>query len=190
LLDDLERWLRASHEKFSRKSDTAALILYALSLSPALLRYCDNGVIEIDNSTAERALRGIAIVRRNYLFSGADSGGEHAAAIYSRIGSAKLNGVDPEAWLRHLLMQIADHGINHVDQLLPWDCPSRGACLNYTSLPSEVMPSSIKSARCSRRWWGDAYLSHLVASPRRRAMRGDFCDFWITKPDELSIPSR
>jgi transposase len=121
LLDDLEHWLRASLEKLSRKSDTAAAIQYALNLWPALLRYCDDGLIEIDNSAAERALRGVAIGRRNYLFAGADSGGERAAAIYSLLGTAKLNGVDPEAWLRHVLTQIADHPVNRVDDFLPWN---------------------------------------------------------------------
>lgn len=81
-------------------------------LWPALLRYCDDGVIEIDNSAAERALRGVAIGRRNYLFAGADSGGERAAAIDSLLGTAKLNGIDPEAWLRHLLANSAEHPIN------------------------------------------------------------------------------
>ena len=122
LLDDLERWLRATLDTLSRKSDTAAAILYALKLWPALLRYCDDGAIEIDNSAAERALRGVAIGRRNYLFAGADSGGERAAAIYSLIGTAKLNGVDPEAWLRHVLTHIADHPVNRVDEFLPWNC--------------------------------------------------------------------
>jgi transposase len=122
LLDDFGGWLRATLEKLSRKSDTAAAIQYALNLWPALLRYCDDGIIEIDNSAAERALRGVAIGRRNYLFAGADSGGERAAAIYSLIGTAKLNGVDPEAWLRHVLANIADHPVNRVDDFLPWNC--------------------------------------------------------------------
>lgn len=69
-------------------------------------------MIEIDNSAAERALRGVAIGRRNYLFAGADSGGERAAAIDSLLGTAKLNGIDPEAWLRHLLANSAEHPIN------------------------------------------------------------------------------
>jgi len=122
LLDDLERWLRTTLETLSRKSDTAAAILYSLKLWPALLRYCDDGAIEIDNSAAERALRGVAIGRRNYLFAGADSGGERAAAIYSLIGTAKLNGIDPEAWLRHVLTHIADHPVSRVDDFLPWNC--------------------------------------------------------------------
>jgi transposase len=79
-------------EKLSPKSDSSAAILYAPNLWPALLLYCDNGVIEIDNPAAERALRGIAIGRRNYLFAGAESVGERAAAIYSLIGTARLRG--------------------------------------------------------------------------------------------------
>ena len=125
LLDDFGGWLRATLEKLSRKSDTAAAIQYALNLWPALLRYCDDGIIEIDNSAAERALRGVAIGRRNYLFAGADSGGERAAAIYSLIGTAKLNSVDPEAWLRHVLAHIAEHPVNRVADFLPWNCAAQ-----------------------------------------------------------------
>jgi len=124
LLDDLEAWLRAILGTLSRKSDTTAAIMYALNLWPALTRYCDDGIVEIDNSAAERALRAIAIGRRNYLFAGADSGGERAAAIYTLIGTAKLNGIDPEAYLRHVLTHIADHPVNRVDEFLPWNVAS------------------------------------------------------------------
>ena len=122
LIDDFEVWLRATLLKLSRKSDTTAAIMYALNLWPALKRYCGDGRIEIDNSAAERALRGVAIGRRNYLFAGADTGGERAAAMYTLIGSAKLNGVDPQAWLRHVLTHIADHPVNQVADFLPWNC--------------------------------------------------------------------
>jgi len=125
LLDDLERWLQATLATLSRKSDTAAAILYALKLWPALTRYADDGRIEIDNSAAERALRGVALGRRNFLFAGADSGGERAAAMYGLIGTAKLNGIDPEAWLRHVLTHIADHPVNRVDDFLPWNCAGK-----------------------------------------------------------------
>jgi hypothetical protein len=121
LLDDLRHWLNATLVTLSRKSDTAAAILYALKLWPALIRYADDVSIEIDNSAAERALRGVALGRRNFLFAGADSGGERAAAMYGLIGTAKLNGVDPEAWLRHVLERIAEHPVNRVHDFLPWN---------------------------------------------------------------------
>lgn len=84
------------------------------------MRYCDGGQSEIDNLPVERALRGVAIGRRDYLFAGADSGGDRGAAIYSLIGTAKLSGIDPQAYLRHVLGRIADHRINRIDDLLPW----------------------------------------------------------------------
>lgn len=120
LLDSLESWLRERLELLSRKSDTTAAINYALNQWQALTRYCDDGVIEIDNNAAERSLRAVALGRKNYLFAGADSGGERAAAMYSLIGSARLNGIDPEAWLRHVLTHIADYPITRVEDFLPW----------------------------------------------------------------------
>ena len=121
LLESLRQWFEATLPKLSRKSDTTAAIRYALFRWEALVRYCDDGCIEIDNNAAERALRAVALGRKNYLFAGSDSGGERAAAIYSLIGSAKLNSLDPEAYLRYVLTHIADHPISHVDQLLPWN---------------------------------------------------------------------
>jgi hypothetical protein len=116
----LHLWLQQVLATVSRKSEAASAILYTLTLWPALTRYCNDGRIEIDNSAAERALRGVALGRRNYLFAGSDAGGAHAAAIYSLIGTAKLNGVDPQAWLTHVLTYIADHPVNRVGDFLPW----------------------------------------------------------------------
>lgn len=86
-----------------------------------MTRYCEDGRIEIDNNIAERSLRPIALGRKNYLFAGSDAGGERAAIIYSLLGTAKLNGIDPEAYLRYVLERIAEHPINRVDDLLPWN---------------------------------------------------------------------
>jgi transposase len=126
LLQSLHNWFEVSLTKLSRKSDTTAAIRYALGLWPALTRYCDDGRLEIDNNAAERALRAVALGRKNYLFAGSDTGGERAAAIYSLIGSAKLNGIDPEAYLREVLTRIADHPVNRIADLLPWNIAPAG----------------------------------------------------------------
>ena len=121
LLESLKQWLEETLCKLSRKSDTALAVRYARERWDALLRYVDDGRIEIDNNAAERALRVVALGRKNYLFAGSDAGGERAAAIYSLIGTANLNGINPEAYLRDVLARIADHPINRIDELLPWN---------------------------------------------------------------------
>lgn len=125
--------MEKSLRSLSPKSETAGAIRYALSRWRALTRYLDDGRLEIDNSAAERALRAVALGRKNYLFAGSDAGGDRAAAFYSLIGSAKLNGLDPELWLRTVLTRIASHPVNRIDELLPWnlaadfESPGKGA---------------------------------------------------------------
>ena len=121
LLEAMQAWLKATLGKLSQKSDVAVAIRYALERWSALLQYCEDGRAEMDNNAAERALRAVALGRKNYLFAGSDAGGERAAAIYSLLGSAKLNGIDPEAYLSAVLRQIADHPINRITELLPWN---------------------------------------------------------------------
>jgi transposase len=129
LTDALHAWLAAMKPKLSPKSDLAAAIRYALSRWKALTRFLIDGRLEIDNNAAERAIRPLALGRKNYLFAGSDAGGERAAAIYSLITTAKLNGLDPEAYLRHVISCIADHPINRIADLLPWN----GASANQTA---------------------------------------------------------
>ena len=119
-LAELQAWFIETRAQLSKKSELAGAIYYALSRWRALTRYCEDGRIEIDNNAAERSLRKVALGRKNYLFAGADSGGERAAAIYSLLGTAKLNGLDPEGYLRYVLTHVAEHPINRIEELLPW----------------------------------------------------------------------
>ena len=121
LLDSLKAWLEDTRAKVSGRSDIAAAIRYTLSRWAALSRYVEDGTIAIDNNPVERAMRPIALGRKNWLFAGSDAGGERAAAIYSLIETAKLNGLDPEAYLRDVFGRIADHPVNRICQLLPWN---------------------------------------------------------------------
>jgi transposase len=120
LLANLKIWLDQTLQTLSQKSATAQAIRYLLTRWEAFTRYSDDGRIEIDNNAAERALRCVALGRKNFLFAGSDAGGERAAALYSLLGSAKLNGYDPEAFLREVLVRIAEHPIDRIGELLPW----------------------------------------------------------------------
>jgi hypothetical protein len=112
--------------KLSAKAPLADAFRYALTRREALSRFLTDGRLEVDNNIAENAIRSIALGRKNYLFAGSDTGGERAAAIYTIIQTAKLNGINPEAYLCDTLARIAEgHPINRIDELLPW----RGAYL-------------------------------------------------------------
>jgi transposase len=120
-VQELHQWLLDQLPTLSKKSVTADAIRYALNQWEALVRFLENGAIEIDNNAAERSLRSVAIGRKNYLFLGSDAGGDRAATLYSLLGTAKLNGINPEAYLTHVLTVIADHPVNQVSELLPWN---------------------------------------------------------------------
>jgi len=139
LLQAMKAWIDRQLPTLSQKSEMAKAFRYNLNRWGALERYAHDGRIEIDNNAAERALRCVALGRKNFLFAGSDAGGERAAAIYSLIGSAKLNGHNPEAFLRDVLARIANHPINRISELLPWNLRSA----NVDALSADGGPTQL-----------------------------------------------
>ena len=121
IFDDLEEWLQAQLPKISGKSPLAKAIRYALNRMPKTRPYLDNGFLELDNNSAERAMKPVAIGRKNWMFAGSERGGNSMAIAITLIETAKLNKVDPQAWLTDVLSRIADHKITKLDELLPWN---------------------------------------------------------------------
>jgi len=121
LVEELETWMRAARAKLSRHSDVAKAMDYMLKRWETFTRFLADGRICLTNNAAERALRGIALGRKCWLFAGSDRGGERAAAMFSLIVTCKLNGVDPRAWLADMLARIADHPASRLHELLPWN---------------------------------------------------------------------
>ena len=120
VFDDLEAWLAQQLARVSGKSPLAAAIRYALTRMARMRPYLASGILELDNNAAERGMRAIALGRKNYLFVGSEAGGKAAAIAYTLIETAKLNRVDPQAWLADTLARIPDYKITKVDELLPW----------------------------------------------------------------------
>lgn len=121
IAEALAAWADETVRKLSRKSELAAAFRYMRARWAALVRCFDDGRLALDNNPAERALRGIAIGRKNWLFAGSDAGGRRAAAMYSLIESAKLNDINPQHYLTDVLTRIADHPARHIAELLPWN---------------------------------------------------------------------
>ena len=120
IFDDLETWLRAQLNKISGKTPLAKAIKYALTRLPKARPYLDHGVLDLDNNTAERAVRPVTLGRKNYLFMGSEAGGDAAAIAYTLIETCKMNNVNPEAWLAWVLERIQDHPVKRINELLPW----------------------------------------------------------------------
>jgi transposase len=127
VLKELKSWMSESLAQVSAKSPLALAIGYSLSNWTALTNFVGDGRIDAHNNTAERALRGVAIGRKNYLHVGSDAGGHTAAVMYTLLGTAKLNGINPQRYLRHVLERIADHPSNRIDELLPWAVAAKWA---------------------------------------------------------------
>jgi transposase len=121
LVADLQDWMRERRAKLSRGNELARAMDYMLKRWTAFTRFLDDGRVCLSNNAAERALRGIALGRKSWLFAGSDRGGQRAAAMYSLIVTAKLNNVDPQAWLTDVLARIAAHPASKIDELLPWN---------------------------------------------------------------------
>ena len=120
LVAAFEAWMREERARLSRHAEVARAMDYLLKRWPAFTRFLDDGRVCISNNAAERALRGIALGRKSWLFAGSDRGGQRAAAMYTLIATAKLNDVDPQAWLADVLRRIADHPARRLKELLPW----------------------------------------------------------------------
>jgi transposase len=121
LVAELEAWMRQQRLRLSRHDDVAKAIDYMLKRWPVFTRFLDDGRVCLTNNAAERALRGIALGRKSWLFVGSDRGGQRAAFMYSLIVTAKLNDIDPQAWLASVLARIAEHPSHRLDELLPWN---------------------------------------------------------------------
>lgn len=121
IFDDLEAWLKDKLPKISGKTPLAEAIRYALGRMPKARPYLDNGLLELDNNICERSIRPLTFGRKNYLFMGSEGGGKAAAIAYTLIETARMNNVNPEAWLTWVLTHIADHKINRIEDLAPWN---------------------------------------------------------------------
>src|SRR5919112_76043 len=151
ILDDLESWLQAQLPRISGKSELAKAIRYALARMRKLRPYLEHGCLEADNNAAERAMKPIALGRKNFLFVGSAGGGKSAAIAYTLIETAKLNAVNPQAWLTDVLGRIADHKITRIDELLPWRYAAAAANSRHGSCARRGQPDALRLGSATTR---------------------------------------
>ncbi|MBP1295771.1 hypothetical protein M2192_000375 [Bradyrhizobium elkanii USDA 61] len=147
IVADLEIWMRQQRTLLSSGNGTAKAINYLLNRWAAFTRFLDDGRICLSNNAAERALRGVAIGRRNWTFAGSDAGGNRAAAVYTLIETCKMNDVDPQAWLADVLARLPDHPVNRVADLLPWNWKA-------TQQPKRPLPEAPRQTGATSRGAG------------------------------------
>ena len=133
LVEALGIWLHEQRARVSAKSDIGKAINYSLNRWAAFTRFLDDGRVCMSNNAAERGLRGIAVGRRNWTFAGSDEGARRAAHVFTLIETCKLNDVDPQAWLAHVLAKLPDHPANKIDELLPWRWNATNQALAQTA---------------------------------------------------------
>jgi transposase len=133
LVADLEAWMRGHRARMSRHADVAEAMDYVLKRWIGFTRFLEDGQICLTNNAAERALRGIALGRKSWLFAGSDRGGQRAAIMYSLIVTAKMNDIDPQAWLADVLGRIAGHPAHRIDEMLPWNWQPRNAAIKQAA---------------------------------------------------------
>ena len=121
LVIELQTWLREQRAKLSKNNDTTKAINYILNRWAAFTRFLEDGRLCMSNNAAERELRAVAVGRKNWTFAGSDEGGRRAAAVYTLIATAKLNDIDPQAWLADVLVRLPDHPAKRIHELLPWN---------------------------------------------------------------------
>ena len=169
IVADLETWMRAERARLSRHAETAKAIDYMLTRWPAFTRFLDDGRICLSNNAAERALRGIALGRRAWLFAGSDRGGERAAAMYTLIATAKLNDINPQAWLADVLARIADHPASRLHELLPWHWKpnQRSSRCRLTTDPPRSSADAYRPSTAS----GTSATSKKATAPTTASMR-------------------
>ena len=128
IVEDLHPWLERQLVLLSQRSTLAEAIRYALARWPALCRFINDGRIDLDTNTVERAIRPVTLGRKNHLFAGSDNGAERWATFATLITTAKLNDIEPQAWLTDVLQRLTDgHPINRIDELLPWNWQSNSS---------------------------------------------------------------
>ena len=158
--------MREQRARMSRHAEVGKAMGYMLTRWDAFSRFLTDGRICLTNNAAERELRGVALGRKAWMFAGSDRGGERAAAMYSLIATAKLNGVDPRAWLADVLARIADHPASRLNELLPWHWKASKASRNSSPTKSGDRPHA--SAAQHPRPWPDGYGIRGAAIPGRR----------------------